>query len=142
MLDTRVKVQAAFVTVFLLGFAAGALTLMLYARRFEPGRPAGWAGKFDRERYVKQLTEAVGLRAEQMGELNTILDDTREEFLALRRRLRPQFEEVRERARERIRGILTAEQQPRFEAFVQRWDEERRAQEQAASGAKAQGRNP
>ncbi len=142
MLDTRVKVRAAFVIVFLLGFAAGALSLMLYARRFEPGRPAGWAGKFDRERYVKQLTEAVGLQAGQMGELNRVLDQTREEFVALRTRLQPQFEEVRKRARERIRGILTAEQQPRFEAFVQRWDEERRAQEQAAAGAKPLGRNP
>jgi len=142
MLDTRVKIRAAFVIVFLLGFAAGALSLMLYARRSEPGRPAGWARKFDRERYVKQLTEAVGLQAGQMGELNSVLDQTREEFIALRTRLQPQFDEVRERARERIRGILTAEQQPRFEAFVRRWDEERRAQERAASGATPQGRNP
>lgn len=142
MLDTRVKVRVAFATVFLLGFAAGALGLMLYTSRFEPGRPAGWTGKFDRERYVKQLTEAVDLRAEQKSELNAILDETREDFLALRRRLQPEFEEVRQRARGRIREILTAEQQPRFEAFVQRWDEERRAQEQAASGAKPQARNP
>jgi hypothetical protein len=142
MLHTRVKVRAAFVIVFLLGVAAGALSLMLYARRFEPGRPAGWVGKFDRERYVKQLTEAVGLQSAQMAELNVILDDTREEFLALRTRLQPQFEEVRARARGRIRGILTAEQQPRFDAFVRRWDEERRAGERAASGAKPGGRDP
>ncbi len=142
MLDTRAKVRIAFVTVFLLGFAAGALSLLLYVRRFEPGPPAGWAGRFDRERYVRQLTEAVGLRAEQMNELDAILDETRKEFLAVRTRLQPQFEEVKQRARGRIREILTAEQQPRFEAFLQRWDEERRAREQAASAAKAPGRHP
>jgi hypothetical protein len=77
-----------------------------------------------------------------MSALNAILDETREEFLDLRRRLQPQFEEVRARSRQRIRGILTADQQPRFEAFLKRWDEERRMEEAAASQSKASERKP
>jgi len=142
MVETRVKVRLAFVSIFILGIAAGALGVSIYYGRIEPGRPSGSAGRFDRERYVKQMTGAVGLQPEQMGVLNAILDGTREEFLALRARLRPQFDEVRQRARVRIRGILNADQQGRFEAFVKRWDEERRAEEQAASGAKAERRAP
>ena len=135
---TRVKVQFAFLLIFLLGFAAGALSLTVYYRRIEAGRQFAWTGRFDRERYVKQMTEAVGLRLEQMGRLNAILDDTREEFLALRERLNPQVEELRQRARNRVRGILNAEQQARFEIFLKRWDKQRRAEEQSASGSKAQ----
>lgn len=142
MVETRVKVRLAFVSIFILGIAAGALGVSVYYRGIDPGRPSGWTGRFDRERYVKQMTEAVGLQPEQMGVLNAILDGTREEFLALRARLRPQFDEVRQRARVRIRGILNADQQGRFEAFLKRWDEERRAEEQAASGAKAERRAP
>jgi hypothetical protein len=142
MVETRVKVRLAFVSIFILGIAAGVLGVSIYYGRIEPGRPSGSAGRFDRERYVKQMTEAVGLQPEQMGALNAILDETREEFLALRARLRPQFDEVRQRARVRIRGILKADQQGRFEAFVKRWDEERRAEEQAASGTKAERRAP
>lgn len=138
MVGTRVKVQFAFLIIFLLGFAAGALSLTVYYRRVEAGRQAAWTGRFDRERYVKQMTEAVGLRPEQMGRLNAILDDTREEFLALRKRLNPQVDELKQRARNKVRGILDAEQQARFEIFLKRWDEERRAEEQAASGSKAQ----
>jgi hypothetical protein len=79
----------------------------------------------------------VRIQPEHMGALNAALDETREEFLALRRRLQPQFEDVRQRARQRVRSILNAEQQPRFEAFVKRWDEERRAEEAAASQSQA-----
>ena len=142
MVDNRVKAQLAIVIVFLLGVAAGALGLTMYSRWNDAGRPSGWTGHFDRERYVKQLTEAVGLRPEQMGPLDAILDGTREEFLALRSRLRPQFDEVRQRARQRIREILTPEQQAHFEAFLKRWDEERRAEEQAAFGAKVREQKP
>lgn len=142
MVETRVKVQLAFVIIFLLGFAAGALSLRAFHLQADPARQAIWTGKFNRERYVKELTEAVRLEPEQMGALNAVLDETREDFLALRRRLQPQFEEVRQRARQRIRGVLNAEQQPRFEAFVKQWDEERRAEEAAASQSKASDRRP
>jgi hypothetical protein len=142
MVETRVKAQLAIVTVFLLGVAAGALGLTMYSRWIDAGRPSGWTGKFDRERYVKQMTEAVGLDPEQMGPLDAILDETREEFLAMRKRLSPQIDEVRQRARDRVRGILNAHQQPRFEAFLKRWDEERRAEEQAAAAPKVGERKP
>ena len=142
MVETRVKAQLAIVIVFLLGVAAGALGLTMYSRWSDTGRPSGWTGKFDRERYVKQMTEAVGLKPEQMGPLDAILDETREEFLAMRKRLSPQIDEVRQRARDRVRGILHADQQPRFEAFLKRWDEERRAEEQALAASKPQAQKP
>ena len=142
MMETRAKVRLVCVIIFLLGVAAGALSLMAYSHWNEAGRPSGWTGRFDRERYVKQMTEAVGLQPEQMGALNTILDETREEFLALRSRLHPQFDEVRQRARQRIRGVLTPEQQARFETFLIRWDEERRAEEQGPSGPKTSEKKP
>ncbi len=136
-MSTRTKVGLAFLVVFLLGFSAGALSLSAYQRRTDPARQVVWTGKFNRERYVKELIEAVQLRPEQMGALNAALDETREEFLALRRQLQPQFEEVKQWARQRIRSILHADQQPRFEAFLTRWDEERRREESAASQSKA-----
>ena len=142
MMGTRAKVLLAFLAIFVLGFAAGALSLNIYFSRIEARRQSAWTGRFDRERYVKQMTGAVGIRLEQMGSLNAILDETREEFLELRKRLNPQFDEIRQRARNRVRAILDAEQQTRFDEFLKRWDEERRLQEQGASGPKAQERKP
>ena len=142
MIDTRAKVGLAFLVVFLLGAAAGALGLSVYLRRAEPTSQAVWTGRFNRERYVRELTEAVQLQPDQMGRLNAALDETREDFLGLRKRLQPQFDEVKQRARRRIRSILNADQQPRFEAFLTRWDEERRREESAASQSKASERKP
>jgi ABC-type Zn uptake system ZnuABC Zn-binding protein ZnuA len=133
MVEARAKVGLAFLVIFLLGFAAGALSWSAYRSRVDPARQAIWTGRFNRERYVRELTEAVRLQPEQMSAFNAALDETRDEFLALRRRLQPQFEEVRQRARQRIRLILNADQQPRFEVFLKRWDEERRREESAAS---------
>ena len=70
MVETRVKVRLAFVSIFILGIAAGALGVSVYYRGIESGRPSGWTGRFDRERYVTQMTGAVGLQPEQMGALN------------------------------------------------------------------------
>jgi uncharacterized membrane protein len=137
MMSTRTKVGLVFLVVFLLSFSAGALSLSVYQRRAEPMSQVVWTGRFNRERYVRELTEAVQLQPEQMGALHAVLDETREEFLALRRQLQPQFEEVKQRARRRIRSTLNADQQPRFEAFLKRWDEERRMEEAAASQSKA-----
>lgn len=142
MMGARAKVGFAFFAVFLLGLAAGALSLSAYQRRVDPVRQAMWIGQFNRERYVRELRETVGLHPEQMGALNAILDETREEFLALGKRLRPQFDEVRQRARRRIRGILDVGQQPRFDTFIKQWDEQRQAEMQAASQSKASGRKP
>jgi hypothetical protein len=139
---TRAKVLLAFLAIFVLGFAAGALGLNIYFSRIETWRQPAGTGRFDRERYVKQMSEAVGIRPEQMDSLNAILEETREEFLELRKRLNPQFDEIRQRARNRIRAILDAEQQAHFDQFLKRWDEERRVQERSASGPKMQERKP
>jgi Spy/CpxP family protein refolding chaperone len=45
---------------------------------------------------------------------------------SIRKTLEPQFDEARQKGRERIRAILSAEQRPKFEAFIQKLDEERR----------------
>src|SRR3972149_9252264 len=112
MIETRAKVGLVFLVVFLLGVAAGALSLSVYLHRVDPPRQAVWTGRFNRERYVREVTDAVRLQPDQMGALNAALDETREEFLALRRRLQPQFGEVKQRARQRIRQILDTDQQP------------------------------
>jgi hypothetical protein len=142
MMETRAKVRLAFAVTFLLGVLAGALGLFAYARWGEMPQPSGWTRGFDRDRYVRQLREAVGLRPDQMRELDVILDEARDEFLAVRRRLRPEFDALRQRARQRIRGILTGEQHQRFEEFIGRWDEERLARERAAAGEKGYGKSP
>ena len=110
--------------VFALGVAAGALGIRLYERASAGSAERGW-GRFDRAQYGSRLTRDLELTADQQQALNRILDDTRTEFVELRKTIAPQVTEIKERARGRIRTMLTPDQQPRFEAFLKAWDAER-----------------
>ena len=110
--------------VFALGVATGALGLRLYERA-SGGSADGRGGRFDRARYVSRLTKDLRLTADQGRQLGRILDDTRADFMKVRETVQPQIQEIKGRARGRIREMLTPDQQERFEAFLKEWDAEK-----------------
>jgi Spy/CpxP family protein refolding chaperone len=77
-----------------------------------------------RERFEKMRTE-LNLTDQQTAAVRTILDETRNEYRAVRKELRPRFEEPRLKARARIRALLTPEQQQKFDAMVAQQDAQR-----------------
>ena len=66
------------------------------------------------------------LTPEQQKQLTAITEDTQAKWRALYLPLDAQREQIREQSRERIRAILTPEQQPKFDQFMQRLDEQRK----------------
>ena len=73
------------------------------------------------ERFEKMRSE-LNLTDQQTASVRTILDETRNEYRALRTELRPRFEEPRMKARARIRALLTPDQQQKFDAMVAQQD--------------------
>jgi hypothetical protein len=126
----RVKGALLLLLAFLLGTAAGALGFSLYRSR------AGWWGpprnaeRF-REIVLRRLSRELDLRPEQRQQVEAILHEAGDQFARLREEIRPRFREIRDRTRDRIRTLLDADQQTRFQAFMDRWDREH-----------AQGRSP
>jgi Spy/CpxP family protein refolding chaperone len=110
--------------VFALGVATGALGLRL-SERASGGSAEGRGGRFDRARYVSRLTKDLRLTADQGRQLDRILDDTRADFMKVRETIQPQIQEIKRRARGRIREMLNPDQQERFEAFLKEWDAEK-----------------
>jgi|SRR3990172_1874985 len=80
----------------------------------------------DRTLTVTRLTQELNLTAEQQAQLSEVLRDTRARFEALRQEMEPRFREVRQQNRERMRQIVTPEQRPGLENFLQRLDDSRR----------------
>jgi Spy/CpxP family protein refolding chaperone len=80
----------------------------------------------DRTPMVTRLTQELRLTADQQVQLSEILRDTRARFDALRQEMDPQFREVRQQSRERMRQVVTPEQRPGLESFLQRLDDDRR----------------
>ena len=112
--------KAAFfvVVVFVLGLALGGLSMHLAADRFGMGR--------EKKSWSVELTRELNLTPEQQTQLGGILEETRGKYNAIYDQYKPQLEQARQQGRQKIRGILTAEQLPKFEVWLQRVDEARR----------------
>ena len=116
---TRLKIWMVLVAVFVLGCVTGVALTGLYRSRASSGTESherAMHERFERMRHELNLTD------QQTTAVRTILDETRNDYRALRTELRPRFEEPRMKARSRIRALLTPEQQLKFDAMVAQQD--------------------
>src|SRR6185295_3368406 len=113
---TRLKIWLVLVVVFILGGVTGAALTGLYRSRAS-GERNGSRERAMQERFEK-MRQDLNLNEQQTTAVRAILDETRNEYRALRTELRPRFEEPRLKARARIRALLNADQQPKFDAMV------------------------
>ena len=116
---TRLKMWLVLLAVFVLGCVTGVALTGLYRSRASTGSES--RERAMHERFEKMRTE-LSLTDQQTTAVRTILDETRNEYRALRTELRPRFEEPRMKARARIRALLTPEQQQKFDAMVAQQD--------------------
>lgn len=121
---TRLKVWLVLVVVFVLGSITGAALTGLYRSRSGSARPE----RNPHERFEKMRSE-LNLNDEQTKAISAILDEARNEYRALRGELRPRFEEPRQKARARIRALLSPEQQQKFDAIVAQHDAQREGEQ-------------
>jgi len=119
---TRLKIWLVLVAVFLLGSVTGAALTGLYRSRASGG------GKESKERAMherfEKMRQELSLTDDQTTQVRAILDETRNEYRALREELRPRFDEPRMKARAKIRALLNAEQQKKFDTLVAQQDAE------------------
>jgi hypothetical protein len=67
--------------------------------------------------------------ADQQKQAIAILDGSQNEYKAVHNVMDPQMEAIRQKTRDQIRALLTADQKPKFEVFLQRIDAERKRSE-------------
>jgi Spy/CpxP family protein refolding chaperone len=113
--------------VFLLGVALGGLGGYVFAhQKYTVTNAAPTTDAAKRAQKVQELTRLANLTPEQSQQVDAIIADIQSQLKSIRKPLEPQFDEAREKGRERIRAILTAEQKPKFEDFIRKLDEERK----------------
>ena len=108
------QVRGAAVLIFVLGFAAGALTLNAY-KRFSRG-----PGEGSRQGRMEQLLDSLQLNADQKTQVHQILADTREQLQTLRKESEPRVIEIRRQADERLQKVMTPEQWTQFQQARER----------------------
>ena len=113
--------------VFLLGAALGGLGGYVFAhQKYTVTSAAPTTDAAKRAQKVQELTRVANLTSEQSQQLDAIIADVQSQMKSIRKTVEPQFNEAREKGRERIRAILNAEQRPKFEEFIRKLDEERK----------------
>ncbi|PYU24941.1 MAG: hypothetical protein DMG30_07095, partial [Acidobacteria bacterium] len=77
-------------------------------------------------RAVARLTTELNLTPDQQKHIGEILADMQHRFDAVHDQINPQLYQIREQGHYQIRQVLSPEQRPKFEEFLNRVAEERR----------------
>jgi Spy/CpxP family protein refolding chaperone len=120
----RKAVLLVFV-LFVLGIALGSLGTYVVTTRVQAARPQATLGR-NPGRTMAMFTRDLNLNPDQQNQIQSILNDTRARYTQLHQKLDPEYEQVRQEGRERIRQALTPEQRPKFEDLLRQIDEDRR----------------
>jgi len=113
----RWKAIVGILLVFLLGALAGVLaTYAVYQQRME-GVARGEPGR-TREFIVRRLTRDLSLDPPQSEQLRAIVRETHAELRELRKKIRPETEEIMARSQDRVRAILRPDQREKYEKII------------------------
>lgn len=129
MSEPTVQQKATFwlALVFVLGTALGAVLGYAFAHRsYAASTPTQLTVEQRRAQKREQLVRDVGLSPEQQTQVTAILDEAQGAYKAIHAVSDPQVDAVRQKSRDKIRLILTADQKPKFEEFIRKMDEERK----------------
>lgn len=126
---TKLKITLTVLGIFALGCMTGAALDSAYRLQASSGRVTGQPeGKED---FFESLQRNLNLNAQQATEIRAIVNETRDGYRQLRNEVRPQYDTLRQRARTRIRALLTPEQQQKFDTMVAQRDARRDEEEKS-----------
>jgi Spy/CpxP family protein refolding chaperone len=72
---------------------------------------------------LQQMTEQLSLTSDQQKQVNAISDQIHARLRTLQDQMRPQADAIRSEGRQKIRALLTPEQQPKFDEFSRHLDD-------------------
>jgi Spy/CpxP family protein refolding chaperone len=120
MLTNRRKAQLIIIATFLFGTVVGASGHYLLSKQ-----PLIYQSA-TQPKMIDEITRVIGLSAEQRTQIEQMIEDSRREQQELRTRLKPQYIAIRMQCRERIRTVLSPEQQ----ALYDKWNQEQDAKKE------------
>jgi Spy/CpxP family protein refolding chaperone len=130
--ETRQKARLWLGLVFILGAAIGGVFGYSFAHRSYAATQAPAATLSEPERRAKriaEMTKEVGLTPEQSTQIDQIIHQAHDEMKTIHEKSDADVDVVRQRAREQMRSLLTPDQRPKFEAMVERWNQEKKKQQ-------------
>ena len=115
---TRLKIWLVVVGVFVLGCVTGASLDSLYRLRVSGDEHYEQRGRRDKGNRFEEMKRDLNLTDQQASAIQSIIEQSREKYRALRSETSPRFDAVRAEAQTQIRALLNPEQQQRFDAEI------------------------
>jgi Spy/CpxP family protein refolding chaperone len=131
--DSLRKARLWLAVVFLVGAAIGALFGYSFGHHTVMAKtnPPPMSEPERRARRVADMSKEVGLTPEQSQKVDDIIREAHGEMKGIRDKAESDVDVVRGKARNEVRALLTPEQKAKFEAMVQRMDQERKKAQQS-----------
>jgi Spy/CpxP family protein refolding chaperone len=112
--------------VFLLGAALGGVVGYSYEHHLVSAASTPLPEPVRRGQRIEELTKLLSLTSAQSQQIDAILLERHTEVKTIHDQTDAQIDQVRQRGRDQIRAILTAEQKPKFEDFLRDLDQKRK----------------
>ena len=112
--------------VFLLGASLGGVFGYLFAARSQAAMRPLLTETERRAQKVTLLTKEMNLTPQQQKTLDDAIREAQAKIKVIRDASQPQVDAIRGQAREKVRGSLTPDQIPKYEAYLKKLDEERK----------------
>jgi hypothetical protein len=120
MPKSRFSAGVYLALVFLSGALVGSLSYRLYAVKsvnaITNGAPKMTPAEFRRQ-YIQSLKDRVHLDAQQVDQVNQIMDETRAQFDEVRARSRAEMQAIETQRLEKMNAMLRDDQKPAYAAY-------------------------
>jgi Spy/CpxP family protein refolding chaperone len=126
----KFKAAALVVCVFLTGAVVGGLAVHVFGDRIWSTRASSANTLVTRDELLQQLSQQLSLTPEQRSQIKGIMDQTISDWHRIYLTVNPELEQARQQGRQRIRGVLSPDQLPKFDLFIRNLDEQRAKAEQ------------
>lgn len=103
------QIRLATLSIFLLGFLAGAFALNAYHLWFGASRSTSWQQRYE------TIFNQLNLTDSQKTDIQKVFSETREKTQKTRQEAEPRFQEIRTQSSEQLQKILTPEQWQKYQ---------------------------
>ena len=142
MANTKLSAFFSLLLVFLSGVVVGGFAYRLYSTTavVAPSNPKGYEEKRDpeaiRKRNIDDMTQAVHLDPQQVGQLENIYDHTREQFEQVFQKRDAEARAIFDDQVAQIKAMLRPDQLPLYEALHAKHEADRKARKKGSGGGR------
>jgi Spy/CpxP family protein refolding chaperone len=116
---SRAAIAAYVGLIFASGAVLGVFGNRLYVASRDAGKPGPRPNPEDfRKRLLDTFRDRLHLNEDQVAKLNVIMDETRSRVEETRHQMRPAYQKIHEEQDQKIRALLTPDQQVEFDKIL------------------------